>query len=90
MTDPATRTRCFKAYDIRGRVPDELDEDLAYDIGRAYGTFVRPEKPVAVGYDVRLSSLALADALKRGLHTVGANTLDIGLCGTEVVYFAAA
>ncbi|NLJ35117.1 MAG: phosphomannomutase [candidate division WS1 bacterium] len=90
MTDPATRTRCFKAYDIRGRVPDELDEDLAYDIGRAYGTFVRPEGPVAVGYDVRLSSPALADALKRGLHTVGANTLDIGLCGTEVVYFAAA
>jgi phosphomannomutase/phosphomannomutase/phosphoglucomutase len=90
MTDPATRTRCFKAYDIRGRIPDELNEGLAYDIGRAYGTFVRPEGPVAVGYDVRLSSPTLADALKHGLHTVGVDTLDIGLCGTEVVYFAAA
>ncbi|MGD8240725.1 MAG: phosphomannomutase [Armatimonadota bacterium] len=81
---------CFGTYDIRGRVPDELNEGLAYDIARAYAAFVRPRGPVAVGQDVRLSSPAIAEAVIRGLNDAGVDTLDIGLCGTEMVYFAAA
>ena len=77
----------FKAYDIRGRIPDELNEALAYDIGRAYAAFVKPKR-VAVGYDIRLSSPQLAAALKRGLMDCGSDVLDIGLCGTEGAYFA--
>jgi phosphomannomutase/phosphomannomutase/phosphoglucomutase len=78
---------CFKAYDIRGRIPDEIDESLAYDIGRAYAAFVQPHR-VAVGYDIRLSSPKLATALKRGLNDSGTDALDIGLWGTEGAYFA--
>ena len=77
----------FKAYDVRGRVPEELDEDLAYRIGRAYAAFVGPRN-VAVGRDIRLSSSALATALTRGLTDAGVDVLDIGVVGTEVVYFA--
>jgi phosphomannomutase/phosphomannomutase/phosphoglucomutase len=79
---------CFKAYDVRGRIPDEIDAPLAYDIGRAYAAFVRPRQ-VAVGYDIRLSSAGLAAALKRGLRDSGVDALDIGLFGTEGAYFAA-
>jgi phosphomannomutase/phosphomannomutase/phosphoglucomutase len=78
---------CFKAYDVRGRIPDEIDEPLAYDIGRAYAAFVKPHQ-VAVGCDIRLSSPALAAALKRGLMDSGVDALDIGLWGTEGAYFA--
>ncbi len=78
---------CFKAYDIRGRLPDELNEDVAYRIGRAYAEFLSPTR-VIVGRDVRLSSEALCSALARGLTEGGADVLDIGLCGTEEVYFA--
>src|SRR6185437_1310963 len=77
----------FKAYDVRGRIPTEINESLAYDIGRAYAAFVGPKK-VAVGYDIRLSSPGLATALKRGLMDCGADVYDIGLCGTEGSYFA--
>jgi phosphomannomutase/phosphomannomutase/phosphoglucomutase len=77
----------FKAYDVRGRIPDEINESLAYDIGRAYCAFVKPRK-VAVGYDIRLSSPQLATALKRGLLESGCDVLDIGLWGTEGSYFA--
>src|SRR5215470_13677396 len=77
----------FKAYDIRGRIPDELNESLAYDIGRAYAAFVKPQR-VAVGHDIRLSSPQLASALKRGLMDSGCDILDIGLWGTEGAYFA--
>src|SRR5579863_2157038 len=77
----------FKAYDIRGRIPDEINDSLAYDIGRAYAAFVRP-KNVAVGRDIRLSSTELATALKRGLMDSGVDVLDIGLWGTEGSYFA--
>jgi phosphomannomutase len=77
----------FKAYDIRGRIPDEINESLAYDIGRAYAAFVKPKR-VAVGYDIRLSSLGLARALKRGLTDCGVDVLDIGLWGTEGSYYA--
>jgi len=78
---------CFKAYDIRGRVPEELNEDLAYRIGRAYATMFSPRK-VVVGRDVRPSSLSLAEALGQGLNDGGCDVIDIGLCGTEQVYFA--
>jgi phosphomannomutase len=79
----------FKAYDIRGRIPDEINEDLAYDVGRAYAQFVKPAN-VAVGHDIRLSSPALATALKRGLTDSGVDVFDIGLWGTEGIYFATA
>jgi phosphomannomutase/phosphomannomutase/phosphoglucomutase len=77
----------FKAYDVRGRIPDEINESLAYDIGRAYAAFVKP-RHVAVGYDIRLSSPALAAAVKRGLRDCGSDVLNIGLWGTEGAYFA--
>jgi len=72
----------FKAYDVRGRIPDEINEELAYDIGRAYAAFVEP-RTVAVGYDIRKTSPGLAAALTRGLTESGVAVLDIGLCGTE-------
>ena len=78
---------CFKAYDIRGRLPDELNEELAERIGRACGEFLKPRKMV-VGHDIRLSSPALAAAVSKGLLESGAEVIDIGLCGTEEVYFA--
>jgi len=77
----------FKAYDVRGRIPDEINEPLAYDIGRAFVALVKPRK-VAVGHDIRLSSPLLASALKRGILESGCDVVDIGLCGTEGVYFA--
>jgi phosphomannomutase len=82
-----TNLDAFKAYDVRGRIPDEINETLAYDIGRAYAAFVKPRR-VAVGYDIRLSSPALAAALKQGLKDCGSDVLDIGLWGTEGSYFA--
>ncbi len=78
---------CFKAYDVRGRVPAELNEDIAYRIGRAYAAFVEP-RTVAVGRDIRASSDALADALIAGLTDAGVDVVDIGLGGTEFAYFA--
>jgi len=82
-----TKLTCFKAYDIRGRIPSELNEDLAYRIGQSYAAFVRPQK-VAVGRDIRATSATLSAALIRGLNDSGVNVADIGLCGTEGVYFA--
>jgi phosphomannomutase len=78
---------CFKAYDVRGRIPGELNDALAYQIGQAYAAFVRP-KAVAVGRDIRATSASLATALIRGLNDAGCDVADIGLCGTEGVYFA--
>ncbi len=78
---------CFKAYDLRGRVPDQLNPKLAELIGRAY-VDVTGAKRVIVGYDIRLSSPDIADALSSGLMAAGADVFDIGLCGTEQVYFA--
>ena len=80
------KTECFKAYDIRGRVPDQLNPELAYKIGRAYAQFIRPFT-VVVGRDVRLSSSELSRSLSEGLNDGGADVIDIGLCGTEEVYF---
>jgi phosphomannomutase len=78
---------CFKAYDVRGRIPDQLNEDIAYRIGRAYAAFLKPRK-VVVGHDIRLSSRGICDALTRGLTDSGVDVCDIGLCGTEEIYFA--
>jgi len=78
---------CFKAYDIRGRLPDQLNDDVAYRIGRAFAQYLQPET-VVVGQDVRPTSPALTAALVKGLTEGGADVLDIGLCGTEEVYFA--
>jgi phosphomannomutase len=78
---------CFKAYDVRGRIPDELNEEIAYRIGRAYCEVVKPKK-VVVGHDIRLTSRAICDALSQGLMDSGVDVYDIGQCGTEEIYFA--
>lgn len=78
---------CFKAYDLRGRVPDQLNATLAEKIGRAYVEITGARK-VIVGYDIRESSQEIADALSSGLMAAGADVFDIGLGGTEHVYFA--
>ncbi|MDH5523932.1 MAG: phosphomannomutase [Desulfobulbaceae bacterium] len=79
---------CFKAYDIRGRVPEELNEELAFAIGQAYSAHLAPQK-VAIGHDIRLSSPALATALANGFLAAGVDVIDLGQCGTEEIYFAA-
>ena len=89
MTQATLKNSPFKAYDIRGQVPTELNEDRAHAIGLAYAEVIRPSGPVVVGRDMRLSSLSLSQALTRGLNEAGVDTLDIGLCGTELVYHAA-
>jgi len=78
---------CFKPYDIRGRIPDQLNEDIAYRVGRAYAAWLKPVN-VVVGHDIRLTSRALCDALTRGLLDSGVDVIDIGQCGTEEIYFA--
>jgi phosphomannomutase len=82
-------SRSFKAYDVRGRIPDELNPDAVYRIGRAYAAWLRPRR-VAVGRDIRQSSEEFASALISGLTESGVDVVDIGLCGTECVYFATA
>lgn len=79
---------CFKAYDIRGKVPEELNEEMAYDIGRVYISEIKPRGTVAVGRDIRESSPGISKAVIHGINDAGVNTVDIGLCGTEMVYFA--
>jgi len=78
---------CFKAYDIRGKLGEELNEDIAYRIGRAYAQYLEP-KTVVLGGDVRETSEALKQALARGINDAGADVIDLGLCGTEEIYFA--
>jgi len=77
----------FKAYDYRARLPGELNAAVAYRIGRAYAEFLKPRR-VVVGRDIRLSSAELCAALTQGLLDSGVDVYDIGLCGTEGVYFA--
>lgn len=83
-----TQLTCFKAYDIRGKLGSELNEEIAYKIGRAYGQIYQP-KTIVVGCDVRLTSEDLKQATIRGLNDAGVNTLDLGMTGTEEVYFGA-
>jgi phosphomannomutase len=79
--------KVFKAYDVRGIYPDELDEAGAYSIGRAYVEEFEPRR-IAVGHDMRLSSPAMSEAVMRGAAESGADVVDLGLVGTEMVYFA--
>lgn len=79
---------CFKAYDIRGKLGEELNEEIARRIGRAYGEHLKPRR-VVLGSDVRLTSESLKQALAEGLMDAGVDVIDIGLAGTEEVYFAA-
>ncbi|KAB0625011.1 phosphomannomutase/phosphoglucomutase [Acinetobacter guillouiae] len=79
---------CFKAYDIRGKLGTELNEEIAYKVGRAYGQIYQP-KTVVIGCDVRLTSEDLKQATIRGLNDAGVDVLDLGMTGTEEVYFGA-
>ena len=81
------RLSCFKAYDIRGRLGDEVDEDVARRIGRAFVQALSA-RTVVVGCDIRASSGPLSAALIDGVTAAGADVLDLGLCGTEEMYFA--
>ncbi len=83
-----TKLTCFKAYDVRGKLGSELNEDIAYKIGRAYGQIYQP-KTIVVGCDIRLSSEGLKQATIKGLNDAGVNVLDLGMTGTEEVYFGA-
>lgn len=78
---------CFKAYDIRGKVPSELNDDVAYRVGRAYVEYLQATK-VVVGHDIRLTSGQLTNALVKGITDAGADVIHIGECGTEEVYFS--
>lgn len=82
-----TSLTCFKAYDIRGQLGRELNEDIAYRIARAYAEWLKPGT-VVLGGDIRETSPALKKALSRGLCEAGVNVLDLGMTGTEEVYFA--
>lgn len=78
---------CFKAYDIRGKLGVELNEEIAYRIGRAYAKFLKPST-VVLGGDVRATSEALKLSLSNGLRDEGVNVIDLGMTGTEEIYFA--
>ncbi len=80
------RINCFKAYDIRGKVPSELNPELAYKIGVAFTKLISAKK-VVVGHDVRKSSESISQALIKGLTDSGVDVIDIGICGTEMIYF---
>lgn len=77
----------FKAYDIRGTVPDQLDADLAYKVGRALVLFLQPEH-VAVGHDMRVSGASLATAMIDGIRDQGTDVIDLGLVSSDALYFA--
>ena len=79
--------RVFKAYDVRGVVPDELDEDLVRRIGAAFASWSGAPR-IAVGRDCRLSSPSLAEALAEGMTAQGADVVDLGLASTDLLYFA--
>jgi len=78
---------CFKAYDIRGQIPNQLNPDVAYRIGNATAKFLNAKR-IVLGRDIRLSSKELADAVAVGIKDAGVEVMDIGLGGTEMVYFA--
>ena len=80
-------TRIVKAYDVRGLVPDELDEDVAEALGRAVAVELHGAE-VLVGRDMRPSSEPLAEAFMRGVRAQGVDTVDLGLCSTDLVYYA--
>ena len=83
------KSSAFKAYDIRGKFPEEVNEELAYRIGRVFPTLFNAKR-VAVGHDIRLSGPDIQKALELGLTEMGCEVVDIGQCGTEMIYFATA
>lgn len=83
------KREAFKAYDIRGKYPEEVNEELAYRIGVAFAQLFQAKK-VAVGHDIRLSGESLQEALTKGLTDMGCDVVHIGMCGTEQIYFATA
>lgn len=87
MSSTKSSLTCFKAYDIRGKLGEELNVDIAYRIGRAFGQHLKP-KNVVVGGDVRLTSEELKASLAEGLMDSGVDVIDIGMTGTEEIYFA--
>jgi phosphomannomutase len=92
ISSSKAKLTCFKAYDIRGQLGEELNNDIAYRIGRAYGEFLHSDeskaKTVVVGGDIRLTSEELKLALADGLMDAGVNVIDLGMTGTEEIYFA--
>ena len=86
-TKPGNTLSLFKAYDLRGRVPEDLNEAIAYQVGRAYTQIYAPKK-IAIGFDIRSESPAISKALVCGVTDGGCDVMHIGLCGTEEVYFA--
>ena len=84
---PEKPLNCFKSYDIRGQIGDELNEEIVYRIGRATVQSLKVNT-VAVGFDSRRDSPRLAEAVSRGICDAGAEVLHIGLAGTEEVYAA--
>lgn len=82
-----TTLSCFTAYDIRGKRGEELNQDIAYRISCAYGKFLKPKTMVVVG-DVRITCESLKLALANGLRDAGSDVLDIGVSGTEEIFFA--
>jgi phosphomannomutase len=80
---------CFKAYDVRGKVPSELNPEIAYRIGRAFADETNANR-VCIGYDIRLTGPELYESLARGLTDAGVDVVHLGMIGTEMVYFATA
>ena len=82
-----TEISCFKAYDVRGRIPSELNEEVAFKIGVGIASYFST-KTVVIGYDIRPSSLEILEALAQGIQSQQSEVISIGLCGTEEIYFA--
>ncbi|MBR6014030.1 MAG: phosphomannomutase [Selenomonadaceae bacterium] len=80
-------TSGFGTYDIRGKYPESINQELAYRVGRVFPELFNAKK-VAIGHDIRLSSPTISDALARGLTEAGCDVFDLGQCGTEMIYFA--
>jgi phosphomannomutase len=91
--DPSRLAAIFKAYDIRGTVPDQLDDEIAEAVGAAFARYVRtaggPAERVLIGWDMRPSSVPLSEAFGRGVRSQGLDTARMGLCSTDEVFFAA-
>ncbi len=81
------KIKSFKAYDIRGKVPSELNAELAYNVAVGFAKLTDAEK-VVIGHDIRKSSDAISDSIRKGLNDHGVDVVDIGLCGTEMIYYA--
>lgn len=89
--DPQSVSKAFKAYDVRGKIPDELSSEIVRYIGNAFVSFLGLSSgSIVIGYDVRPTSLEFSKAVIQGITDHGLDVIDIGLCGTDMVYFATA